>query len=346
MPFRKYTIGAYSSFYTQDIGYMVTPKVYDPATVKVIIGCHGHGGNGFQYGLPPLAPHVDALANAGYIVYGIDHARINSWGDPDAMGAITDAYNAIIGGLGQTAGTTMIGLMGWSMGGLTALQWQKKFPGLVKANWVWNPASDPRFFHDSAGAYTPPYPIGGAGASQGNAGYSSEIDSTYGATTTAAAAYTIPAVGGAGITINTATDGARGFADGLTAGIQATTGGVAFTYTGKTFSTLTGCVSTTAATIAVANGQTISATYAQQIAGYNPYNDYVMFRALPGKIMVSQANDDNTVPPGMNIDATNGFVARVNDPKVTSYGTITGGHVASLTNTPTTDVVNFYKANL
>lgn len=345
MSFRKYGTGQYSTFYTVDIGYMVTPKNYDPATVKFIIGCHGHGGTGFQYGLPPLDGHVNALADAGYIVYGIDHARINSWGDPDAMSAISDAYAYMLTYLGQT-GSPKCGMMGWSMGGLTALNWVRKNPTLVAAAWAWNPATDVRYYRDASGLYTPAYSIGGL-TNQGNATYASEINTTYAPSTTAVGTYTIPALGGAGITVTTATNAGRSFSD-ATAGAQATTGGVAFTYTSKTNSTLVGCISTTSSTIAVANAQTITATYTQQIAGYSPYVDFASFRSLAGspKIKISQANDDTTVPPMMNLDATNGFIAKVADANVTNYGTITGGHVLSISNTPTADVVNFYKANL
>jgi acetyl esterase/lipase len=344
--FRKYTTGAYSSFYTLDVGYMVTPKVYDPATVKCIIGCHGHGGTGFQYGVGPLNIHTDALAAAGYIVFGIDHARINSYGDPDAMGAITDAYFYLMGQLGQ-AGNTKVGLMGWSMGGLTALNWTKKNPTYAAATWVFNPATDLRFLHDSNAVYPPTYSLGGASATQGSAIYSPEIDTAFATSTTASAAYTIPALGGAGITITTPTNGTRSFNDGLVAGNYATTGGVNFTYTGKTANTLINCISTTASTIAVASGQAITAAYAGQRFGHSPYDDYASYRSLPGRIMVAQANDDTTVPPMMNLDPTNGFVGKVADARVTSYSAnLTGGHTLGVSNVPPIDVVNFYKANL
>lgn len=340
MAYRKYTIGQYSSFYTLDIGYMVTPKKYDPATVKFIIGCHGHGGSGFSYGLGPLIQHVDALAEAGYIVYGIDHARINSWGDPDAMSAISDAYSFMVSYLGQT-GSPKCGIMGWSMGGLTALNWIRKNSTLVSAGWVFNPASDVRYFRDTSGLYTPPYSTTGL-SNQGS--YVSEINTTYAPSTTANGGFAIPASGGAGITVNVATNGARSFSDG-TAGATATVNGFNFTYTGKTNSSLTGCVSTGSG-IVVVNGNTISATYAQQIAGYSPYIDYLGFKNMPGgpKLMISQANDDATVPPAAMLSVPDGFIAKVNDPNVLNYGTITGGHVVSLLNTPPTEVVNFYKA--
>jgi hypothetical protein len=200
--------------------------------------------------------------------------------------------------------------------------------------------------HDASGLYTPTY--SGGGITQGNSTYAAEQDTTFAATgTTQGSAVTIPALGGAGVQINLLSGQGREFSDGLLGPATASVGGATFTYTSVTNNHyLNGCVSTTATPISVPSGSTVSATYAQQIQGYNPWVDAAAYGTLGVPIKVSQATDDSTVPPMMNLDPANGFIARANSTNVTSAGTITGGHTFSISNTPTLDVVNFYKAYL
>lgn len=341
--------GIYSTNYPTDVSYLITPPNFvASAASRCVIFCHGHGGTGYQAVFPPVEQHTTALAAAGYCVYGIDHARINSWGDPDAMTAIDNAYTYITTTLGIT--NTKIGLLGWSMGGVTALNWTRRNPSKVSACWVFNPATDLRFFHDAGGAYTPTYSIGGA--TQGT--YTAELDTTFTPTTAAVGAYTIPAVGGAGITITITTGTGKSFADGNNNGVvgkpQATTGAVAFTYTSKTISSLIGCVSTTAGTIAVANAQAITtgATYTQQLTGYSPWPEATSWTSTGVPIMVCQASDDVAVAPNMNIDGTNGWVAKVNDAtnvKLRSPNP-TGGHTTSVSSVPAAELVAWFAARL
>lgn len=342
---RTYTVGAYSSTYPTDVGYLVQPVPMVPsATSSIVIGCHGHGATGFQFGQQPLEPHVTALAQAGISVLGIDHARINSWGDPDAMRALDDAYAYV-----QTLGYTKakVGLLGWSMGGATALNWAKRNPTKVGAAWLFNPVTDLRFFRDNSGAYTPAYSIGGA--TGGN--YTSEINTTFASSSAAVGAYTIPALGQAGITMTITTGTGKSFADGHNSGVvglpQATINAVAFTYTSKTDNTLVGCVSTTGSTIAVTNGMAITSSYAAQSNGYRVRDEPAAWRGIGVKIKVCQASDDTVVAPAMNTDATLGFVSLVNDPNVTLRSPApTGGHTNSIAAVPVSEVASFFAANL
>jgi hypothetical protein len=177
--------------------------------------------------------------------------------------------------------------------------------------------------------------------------YQAQIDTVYGFSTTATGAQTIPASGGAGVTVSVTS--AKEFADANVLGggslPQATFGGVAFTYTGKTATSLTGCVSTTGSTISVTNGGTVSSTYAQQSGGYNPWARASGFSVANGftfPIRIVQATDDTTVPQAMNLDATNGFIARTGNANITSYGAITGGHSTAISNVSRTYVRAFF----
>lgn len=344
MPYRKYSVGAYSALYPTDVGYLVRPSVVTAAT-KVVLYCHGRGDSGYQAGKAPIEAHVTALVNAGFAVFGVDHARINSWGDPDAMRALDDAYTYVTTVLGFTS--TKVSVLAWSMGGLTALNWIKRNAAKVSCAWLWNPATDLRYFRDASGAYTPAY---GSlnGAPQGT--YTVEVNATYASSSAAVGAYTIPAVGGAGITMTITAGTGKSFADGSNNGVvgkpQATINGVAFTYTSKTDSTLVGCVSTTAGTIAVTNGMAITSSYAAQSNGYRVQDEVAQWAANGVVTRICQASDDTTVPPGQNIDVTNGFAARVNSANVTLRSpNPTGDHVNSIASVPTSEVVSFFQTN-
>lgn len=116
-----------------------------------VICFHGHGGDSLQY-LPNASPsltgpgyHAWRLAEAGYIVLAIDDAGGVAWSGPPAMSRADDAYAKLTapvasGGYGAKAG--VIGLVGWSMGGLTVLNWMKRNTTKVAATWLWAPVTD------------------------------------------------------------------------------------------------------------------------------------------------------------------------------------------------------------
>jgi pimeloyl-ACP methyl ester carboxylesterase len=345
---RRYSVGAYSNKYTSDIANPIEPTEAIPSGSKrIILCCHGYGGSGWSYApAQPPGQHVTALANAGYALLPVDHARINSWGDPDSMRALDDAYTYATTTLGYS--NTKVGLMGYSMGGLAALNWLKRNPSKVSCAWLWAPATDLRFFRDNSGAYTPTYNTGGI--TQG--AFTTEINSTFAPTNTASGSATIPALGGGGVTVNlTAFSANNVYADADNSAnvglpqLTHVTSGVAFTYTGKTDTSLTGCVSTTGGSISVTNGQSITGNYTGQSKGYIPWNEAAYIGGLGVKIQVCQPTDDATVPPEMNTHASAGFVARAANANVT-LRTTTGGHTAHFNNVPTSEVVAWYAARL
>jgi fermentation-respiration switch protein FrsA (DUF1100 family) len=113
-------------------------------TVPVIICCHSHNATLDQYtpGVPTQVDpgwHVWMLAQAGYLLLAVEHAGIAAWSNAATMARMDDAY-AYAMTLGAKTGK--VGIIGWSMGGLTALNWIKRNPTLVGASWLWAPVTD------------------------------------------------------------------------------------------------------------------------------------------------------------------------------------------------------------
>jgi hypothetical protein len=349
MSVRSFSIGKTASYAT-DWGYLQTPRNFNTSTTKVILHFHGRGQTAYGAAtVQAIRPHVDALLAAGFAIYSIDHARINSWGDPDAMRAIQDAKTYLTG-LGIPL-ANIVGILGLSMGGQTGLNEIKRFPTQYKAAWLFNPVTDLRYFHDTSGQYTPSYSIAGM-TNQGV--WASEIETTYAPSTTASGAQTINGSGGPDTTLNLAAGGGKGFADGhnnaVTGKPTARANSANFTYSGKTDNTLTGCRNINATPIIVSNGGTVTGEsplpYATQSRGYSIRGEEAQWAGLTTKIKICQASDDTTVPPASNANDANGFVGRVNSSNVTLRSPApTGDHVASLLNVPSSEVVDFFIAN-
>lgn len=339
MATRKTRTGWYSTNYATDMATLSRPRgAWNPGTTRWILGCHGHGGDSTQYTpVQPVGPVTKHLNDdGGYTMLSVDHARINSWGDSDSLRAMDDAY-AFMVAQGMPNGAK-IGVMAWSMGGLTSLNWTKRNAAKIAGVWLWNPCTDSRFYHDTNATYPPAYPT----SAIAQATYTAEIDTAFTGSTTASGAVTMPISTGAPITVNVAN--AKGFSDSYRYSVLgkaiATTGTNTFTYTGKTDTALTGCLGT-GASFSIANAATITQSYAQVRALHNPHEDAAGWRGL-FPIKVSQASDDATVPPGMNNDATNGWVAKVADAAVTLRSPApTGGHNA-LQAVPASEVIAFY----
>lgn len=142
-----------------------------------VIAIHGHGGDATQFETLTAyqGAHVDALANAGLLVYSIDAGGIHTWSNDTAMSAISSAYSWITDPAKGGAKAGKVGIMGWSMGGGNSLNWIKRNAAKVARAWLWVPESDLDFFHGTPG-YTPSYATGGIALG----GYAAEIDAAYG----------------------------------------------------------------------------------------------------------------------------------------------------------------------
>lgn len=122
-------------------------------TRKLVIMLHGHGGNSIQFqtnGNWSLGQHIAALTDKGYVCVGIDAGGPNGWGGATAMAAIDACYTYFITG-GRCLGPK-VGIQGWSMGGLTGLNWIKRNPAKVAFGGLWAPATDLQYHHAQGGA--------------------------------------------------------------------------------------------------------------------------------------------------------------------------------------------------
>jgi len=328
--------GVYSPVaFPNDTSCLVMPNGYPigRGTLHAVIGCHGRTGASWNYAAWATNQpgyYTQYMADyAGIVTLGVDHSATNSWGDPTAMRAMDDAYNYLVNTVKMP--TSKVGIIGHSMGGLTALNWALRNPGKIAGIWCISPATDLRFWRDASGAYTITYPNAN-GVTQG--AFTTEVNNIYASSTTATASATIPALGGTGVTVTLAAGGGYAFADALTLGgaalPQGTIGAANFTYTSKDDTHLYGCVHTTTGTIAVSNGTTITAAWATQYPAYSPWEraaGYSVANGITFPIKVQQASDDAQVPPEQNNHATAGFVARAANPNITLRTPAgTGGH--------------------
>lgn len=137
-------------------------------TAPAIICMHSHGGDVSQYhpGVPTIADpgwHVWMLAQAGYLVLAVDHGGVATWSNATTMSRVDDAYTYVMN-LGAKSGK--VGVMGWSMGGLTALNWIKRNPTKISCAWIWSPVSDLTWARSNVTwgpEITTAYPSGSAG---------------------------------------------------------------------------------------------------------------------------------------------------------------------------------------
>jgi hypothetical protein len=123
---------------------------------RLVIALHGHGTPGLdsqgalQFAQNPTVGTVPmALARTGrYIVCSIQAAGAAAWSKPAALTAINAAVTAA-----RTRGakTGKYGLLGYSMGGLTAANQLKRDAANIAAVWTWAPAIDIDFAYSTGG---------------------------------------------------------------------------------------------------------------------------------------------------------------------------------------------------
>lgn len=178
-----YSVGTYQSGESQVL--TVANNTPRNGTRKGLIICHGHNATATQFEQDSQAQSifVKAAADAGMIVLSIDAAGQQAFGNSAVMTAITNAYNWLTGAGG--AATGKVGLMGWSMGGLSVLNWIKRNAAKCGPAWLWTPVSDLDFFHNAG--YSAPYSTGytnttysGSAGNVAPGGFAAEIDTAYG----------------------------------------------------------------------------------------------------------------------------------------------------------------------
>lgn len=109
-----------------------------------IVALHGRTGDCLQYA--PYANKLsigyfaDLLAREGFRVLAIDDMGGTDWGSQDSTARINDAVTYLQGAGGAKAGK--VGIMGWSMGGIAALNWIDQNVAKHACSWLWCPCSD------------------------------------------------------------------------------------------------------------------------------------------------------------------------------------------------------------
>lgn len=150
-----------------------TPKT----TKKVIIALHGRYLTSITWGpitSPTAYEHVRALLRRGYAVVSIDAGGLTPWSNALSMTAINNAVDIALARFGGTK----VGLLGFSMGGLEALNYIKRYPSKVAGAMLWAPCTDLKWAYNLSG-YVPAYPLGGLTA---DSAFISEINAAFSCT--------------------------------------------------------------------------------------------------------------------------------------------------------------------
>jgi pimeloyl-ACP methyl ester carboxylesterase len=157
MIFSTYTISQYRA---NERGLIHRHSKVRNGEGPLILCFHGLGADANQFGpvyWNGLWPTISALCEAGYVVVSIDAgASLSSWGNADSMTATglahdwaQDLTNDWSNKAQAKAGD--IGLLGWSMGGLTALNYNVRNLADVAGTYLFSPITDLNAAHDQAG---------------------------------------------------------------------------------------------------------------------------------------------------------------------------------------------------
>ncbi len=118
--------------------------------LRGVIAIHGHGATSTVW-TPGnfIGDHALYLAKGGCLVLSIDAGGTAAWANDAAMTAVDNAFTYLTTTLGCM--TDKVCLLGWSMGGLTALNWLKRNPSKVKSIVTFAPAFNMDYFYDNNG---------------------------------------------------------------------------------------------------------------------------------------------------------------------------------------------------
>jgi alpha-beta hydrolase superfamily lysophospholipase len=127
---------------------------------------HGHGADAYTWQPHILGPGAvtRGLAERGWVAIADDFGGATPWANDAAMGDadVVHTFATTTSGPFMTGCLPQVDLCGWSMGGLTALNWIKRNPGKVHRAVLWAPATRIAYFHDT------------------NSGFATEIEADYG----------------------------------------------------------------------------------------------------------------------------------------------------------------------
>lgn len=123
-----------------------------PQNRRLLLACHGHGGQAFQFTQGPLdsiGEVVSGLTDAGYTMASLDAGGTVAWGSDSATDRVEDNRKLFMGELGNVgdlaysvdAGKKTV-IIGWSMGGITAQNYARRFPSKVAGLLLFVPVYD------------------------------------------------------------------------------------------------------------------------------------------------------------------------------------------------------------
>lgn len=127
---------------------------------------HGHGADAYTWRPHTMGPgrQTRVLAEYGWVVVSDDFGGTTPWSNDAALADADVVYGFATGAATQFAPNCMdvIDIMGWSMGGLTALNWIRRNASKIHRAVLWAPATQIAYFHGQ------------------NSGYATEIEADYG----------------------------------------------------------------------------------------------------------------------------------------------------------------------
>lgn len=139
------------AFFTSNAMLML-PDWSNGAGLPGVLACHGRGQNALTSFSPDGAwgDYPRALADAGFAVLAFD-LGFNSWSNNLTLRTLDQAYTYLTG----VTGGTKVGLMGSSMGTITALQWLRRHPTLIVGSYMISTFVDLDTVRGTAGWTTP-----------------------------------------------------------------------------------------------------------------------------------------------------------------------------------------------
>lgn len=125
-----------------------------PGVGPGIVCLHGRGGGAQQY-VPyhnklSIGYFAQLLAREGFRVLAIDDQGGTDWGSQDSTDRIADAVAWLQDPTKGGAKAGKVGVMGWSMGGMAALNWVDQNVAKHACSWLWAPATDLAWAHSQA----------------------------------------------------------------------------------------------------------------------------------------------------------------------------------------------------
>jgi pimeloyl-ACP methyl ester carboxylesterase len=316
----EYSVGLYAAGESQYLLRDRSTPINN--TRRGVICLHGHGADStvFMPGAPGASSipgnHARALAEAGFIVMSIDAGGKYTWASDACMSSMTSAYNWLT----TTGGAKpdKVGLIGWSMGGLSALNWMKRNSSLVSGVELFAPATELDYFY--------------------NGSYRDEVDFAYSAVVTNPSGS--GTVNSSASTINVTST--TGFPSSGTLYLGSANGLTTVAFTGKTASSFTGC--TTSPSFAYSSLMSVgrSGDFATNSSGHDPQDDASTYAGLTNKVRIYQGSADGTVPPAR----TQNFITLCNNSNFELISLSGFGHVDLFGAVSVTDTQRYFVANL